>query len=977
MSAPITSRTSRAPHLRPTDMGQCLSAMVLLLIILLSPTVAAEETETVSIGIVSDNLPYSSMTGREGAGFSIDILKEVERHAGVTFALRAGSWPEIYTAFINGELDAIDGISFSEDRAKDILFTTPYHVRQTYLMHDRERPVGDIDSLEQLMPLRVGVVADIYYRDLLVENDINLNTYDSLPSLIRALAFGWVDVIFGAELTLNYYANLAGFRYLDVAGPAPLGTLAQEDFRIGVLKTNEALFQRLQQGLEAIPETRINELLERWQEFGGTRIAEPESFSLNTFDQHYVQQLGPIRVGIMQDYAPFSFDGSGRLQGLSVDILQRVGDLTGLQVIPVGGQWTELLELFRRGEIDVLADMSMNEERAEFTHFTEPYHIIPNVAFTLNNDLVFEDLDDLQGLSVGFGAGIYYAPTIREQLADNARPFASQRNLFRALADGTLDVALAALPNGNYWIRELGISGSRIAGELTVGTIPGEDLRFGVRPALVPLANIIDQALAAISPTEKRTIEDRWLGAAFNRPHEGTGDITLSDQERQWLQQRNEQLILCVDPDWMPLEGIDDRGRHIGLAAELFRLFADRSGIRFGVYPATDWQTAVEAARERRCDLFPLAMKTPQRARFMSFTEPYLHIPNVVIGRIEAPFIERLRELDGKRVGIVGDYAYAELLRQRPPGVELVEVDDEYEGLRLLQEGELDGYITTLATASHHMQELGLADLKVLGRIPADWALSVATRNDEPILLGIMQKLVASLSAEERKNLDGQWRSVQLPHEIDYSLVWQTLLGALAILALLFYWNRKLNRLNKELAQANATLAHLSVTDDLTQLGNRAYFDRELNHSFQWCQRHQAGFAVAMVDADHFKRVNDTYGHETGDICLKALAETMRAHFRRETDRIARFGGEEFVVFTTYTDEGDMIDRLNSFRRAVAETRGICSGQEVELTISIGLAIGIPGATTLSAEFLRRADQALYLAKQNGRNRLEVKTIAS
>ena len=213
------------------------------------------------------------------------------------------------------------------------------------------------------------------------------------------------------------------------------------------------------------------------------------------------------------------------------------------------------------------------------------------------------------------------------------------------------------------------------------------------------------------------------------------------------------------------------------------------------------------------------------------------------------------------------------------------------------------------------MQELGLADVKVIGRIPADWSLSVATRKDEPVVLGIMQKLVSSLTAEERKNLERQWRNIRIKQSVDYTLIWQLSIAAIVITLLLVYWNRKLNRLNKDLTDANETLARLSVTDDLTKLGNRSYFDQEFRKSFQWCQRHGSGFAVAMVDADHFKMINDNYGHEAGDVCLKTLAELMREHFRRETDRLSRFGGEEFVIFASYEDNSEIKNRLESFRR--------------------------------------------------------------
>lgn len=955
-----------------------VAALVLLAIagLLVSAAVNSQETpDPITVGIVADNKPYSFVEGRTAAGFSVDVLRDVARQSGLEFTFRAGSWPEVYGAFMRGELDVIDGISFRQDRAQQILFTGPYHIRQTYLMHDTQHPIGKVDAIEDLRGLRVGVVRDVYYADRLRENGIDHTSYDSLYSLIRALAFGWVDVIIGPRLTLQYYANEAGFRFLDIAGEAPLGELAREDFRLGVLKSNEALFEQINAGLKQIPPERIRELLERWQEFGGTSLSASEDLVLSPEQRRFIAETGPVRVGLMRDYAPYSFESGARIEGLTVDILHRLSDLTGLQVIPVSGQWVELLPLFRDGEIDLLANMSFRPQRTGFTRYTEPYHTIPNVAFTLDPDLEFNSLADLQGQRVALGSGIYYEQPVREALGDNARVFTTQDAMFEALARGEVDVVLAALPNGNFWIRELGLTGVRIAGELLLEGLPGEDLRFGVRPGLAPLADILDQALASISADEMRTIENRWLGASNSRQRPTSGEVTLSEAEKQWLDAHGNRLSMCIDPDWLPLEGFDSDGQHIGLSAEVFRLFAERTPIRFNVLPTDNWQDSMVAARQRRCDLLAMAMKTPERSEFMNFTEPYLVVPNVVLGRIETPFIERVGDLRGQQVGVVEDYAFAELLKERYPSLNLVEVPNEQEGLRRLHNQELDGYITTLPTASHYIQDLGFPELKVIGRIPADWSLSVATRADEPMLLGIMQKLVASLTVDERRSLESHWRNIQLKQSVDYSLLWQlAIIGAL-ITVLLVYWNRKLGRLNRELAVANETLARLSVTDDLTQLGNRSYFDQEFRKSFQWCQRHHSGFAVAMVDADHFKHINDTHGHEAGDLCLKALAGIMRSHFRRETDRLARFGGEEFVVFASFEDRDEFRNRLESLREAVANSAVRFQDQDIRLTISIGLATGRPGPEASAAEYLRQADHALYQAKERGRNRTEVRAI--
>ncbi len=932
--------------------------------------------QIVSVGIVADNKPYSNIEGRTPSGFSIDVLREVASHAGLTLDFRAGTWPEIFAAFQNGDIDVIEGITYREDRAETIQFTEPYHIRQTYVMHDPANPLRDVSSLEALASFRIGVVRDVSYYKVLTDAGVELTTSDSTPNLVRALAFGWVDGIIGPELPLNYYANQAGFRFLDIVGTAPLGELARQDLRLGVLKGNDELFKVISEGLKAVPEARITELFERWQEYGGSSIAQPQEFSLSEAHQRYVSEIGPVRVGFARDYAPFSFQDAGTLQGLTVDVMNRVSDLTGLNVVPVAGQWSTLYPMFLAGDIDVMASISSTTRRLENTRFTRPYHIIPNVAFTLDESLQFNSPGDLKGLDVAIGSGTYYEDAFREQLGDSVFSFTSRRAMFQALAEGSVDVALAALPNGNHWIRELGITGVTIAGEIKLGGMSGEDLRFGVRPALEPLASIMDAALAAISPTEMATIENRWLGASGSRrPTADASSLTFTDAEQAWLAERNHQLTLCVHPDWLPLEAINDNNEHIGIAADTFALFFERSGIAFAPLVVETWADSVEAARNRQCDLFSMAMTTPKRLEYMSFTNPYIRIPSVLIGRIETPFINSLDDMGSRPVGVVEEYALLELLETTNPGLSLVKVHNEKEGLQRVQERELAGYIGTLSTASYNMQELGLADLKVLGRVPADWALAVGTRNDEPELLGIMQKLVASLTEEERKTIEQQWAGVQLEQTVDYTLVFQLIIGAVVILGLLFYWNRKLNRLNRELATVNDRLAHLSVTDDLTQLGNRSYFNQEFNTSFHWCQRHGVGFAVAMVDADLFKTINDTYGHDAGDRCLVALADTMRDHFRRDTDRLTRFGGEEFVIFTSFGDRDELIARLESFREGLAKQTITYNDQKISFTISIGLATGTPHKGTSPAKFLHLADNALYVAKENGRNRLEALSI--
>ena len=934
----------------------------------------------VSIGIVDNNEPYSWIEDGRVTGFSIDVLEALAAQANIEFEYRAGSWPELYPAFLRGEIDAIDEISYRPDRASQMLFTEPYHYRQTVIMHSLDRPLPPVSSLEQLRPYRVGIVSDIYYKSVLLEHQIPVVEYNGLPNLLRALAFGWVDAIAGPEVTLRFLARKSGFNQLAVAGRPSMNGLEMEDFRIAVGLDRTALHQRLQAALAAIPTTQLRHLEEIWQEFGGREIdATTPADVLSEQSRAYVRRLGPVRVGIMRDYPPFSFHDGGKVQGLAVDMLTRVQDLTGLQVIPVTDRWSVLIDLFQRGEIDVMSNISFSPEREAFARFTHPYHVIPNVAFTRRPELRLNSPEDLRGLRIALGNGIYYEAPLRRLFSDDVVAFSSQQSMFAALAEGTVDVVLAALPHGNHWVRELALADVRVAGELQLDGIGGEDLRFAVRPALEPLAGIIDQALQRISPTELRTIEDRWLGAAVEDAGDrtrGADDaaqpIVLNAAEQDYLQSRGHSLSVCVTPNWMPMVGLNQDGLLTGMSSDFLTLFTKRSGIQFEITPLPSLKASLQAMMDRSCDILPLAMKTSERLAYLNFTTPLYVVPSVVLGRRETPFIDDMSELNDKSVGIVRDSAFIELMRTRYPQIRLVMVDNQEDGLRRLQRGDVYAYLGTLLTASHYLQQHRITDIKFIGRAPLDGALAMATRNDHPELAGIAQKLVDSITDQERQTIETNWRTLHVEERIDYRLLWQIVLAALLILSALFFWNRKLKTLNRRLAEANRLLEAHNLIDGLTEIGNRKYFDREFPRNFQQCRRNRLGFMVAMVDIDHFKQVNDTWGHAVGDQCLQQLATCLREHFRRGTDHLARIGGEEFVVFASFEDEDEAKACFEALRQKVAALRIRAGNDTFGFTISIGLYLKKPVSAREASECLKIADEALYEAKRSGRNRCVV-----
>lgn len=167
-----------------------------------------------------------------------------------------------------------------------------------------------------------------------------------------------------------------------------------------------------------------------------------------------------------------------------------------------------------------------------------------------------------------------------------------------------------------------------------------------------------------------------------------------------------------------------------------------------------------------------------------------------------------------------------------------------------------------------------------------------------------------------------------------------------------------------ERQQAQAQLEILASTDPLTRLYNRRKFEELLNHELERSRRYPSEFALILFDVDHFKRVNDEYGHDVGDGVLKFLAEIVRSQLRK-SDIVARWGGEEFLVLVPEADADTAVAIAEKLRCAVE------SGQfprQLHITISLGVSLARRNDSANS--LVKRADQALYRAKQTGRNRV-------
>jgi diguanylate cyclase (GGDEF)-like protein len=214
--------------------------------------------------------------------------------------------------------------------------------------------------------------------------------------------------------------------------------------------------------------------------------------------------------------------------------------------------------------------------------------------------------------------------------------------------------------------------------------------------------------------------------------------------------------------------------------------------------------------------------------------------------------------------------------------------------------------------------------------------------------------------AEYQRLLEGQVRSL---NQLTLLLIcFFTFAGLFAHYAVKFVETRQ--RLLEEMKQ-------LSTTDELTQISNRRYFNQVLEREWNRMQRDENMIAVILIDIDYFKQYNDCYGHQAGDRCLQQVAQVLASGLRRSQEFVARYGGEEFVIVMSNVDlvqVEEVMQRLHDQLRqqGLEHQRSVVSDF---VTMSMGMAIGIPSAACSPTAVLEYADAALYEAKSQGRNR--------
>jgi len=915
--------------------------------------------QPLTIAINKTSFPYHSVDEQGNAiGLMSDMWRLWAKKQQVEVRFVVLPWLKTLSEVAKGNVDIHGGLSILDSRRKTLEFSQPLFSIYTHLyVHQK---LNDVDSLTDLKPYSIGVVKGSAQIEKLKKfnPDLALKIYDNRHDLYRAALNHELLVFTGLEKLADDFPD-----YENLRQQFPVHKVLryrQGDYGFAVAKNNDMLLRFIEQGFEKTSREERADIERKW-----LGLDKQKDSLLIAFSSHYPPYMG--------------VSPSGEPQGLLVDVWRLWSKQVGVNVEFVARDMAEALDLIQNRKADVLMALPDHIEAPKNTLFAKPIYVSNGQVYLSKKikDTEGKKVRSLEQLNQEFSQsviGIWENSTFKKQLLAQypqlkVRYFSSLSSMLNAAEHGEIAgiVGLVDLINARLVQSNLQALFYRLDSPvITLNLAPV------IHQKNSQLTEIINKGFQELDINALISIEDRWLNGYSGEYYyrQQAQKITLSEGEQAFITS-HEKIKLGFVNNLSPLEFMDEQGDFSGINRDVINLISDRTGIEFNYVAFDNWQQLYQALLNDEVDMLGGITPTPERENLMAFTESYWQMPWVMLHPQYYGRKTKLEDFYGKQVAIVKGYYLISWLRKKHPLITFKLVDNREQALAALQQERVEGFITTMASATQLMKQENFVTLMI--SMMEDVSLDEShfgINKQLPLLKDILNKGLLSITEKEKQRIYDNWFTLAIKTGLDKNVVLQV--GAqigviiLLVLGVIIMWNRRLQVEIKHREQLEKIMKHMATHDELTGLANRVLLKDRLSTAIAFHQRQSLKMAVLFIDLDGFKNINDTYGHDVGDELLQQVAIRLQGCVR-SSDTVVRFGGDEFVLLLT---------GLHSPNEAAYVAEKVLRLMQKEFELSktnafIGCSIGIamyPDDGDNDTDLLKIADTMMYKVKAAGKN---------
>ncbi|MBF0100728.1 MAG: transporter substrate-binding domain-containing protein [Desulfobacterales bacterium] len=530
-----------------------------------------------------------------------------------------------------------------------------------------------------------------------------------------------------------------------------------------------------------------------------------------------------IKVGVYENHPKVYTDKNGNITGLFPDIVNSIAESEGWSIEYVLSDWTESLNKLERGEINMMVDVAISEERIQRFDFNEETIFISfSTIYTKPNETIesYLDLKD-KNIAVMKGSINYVGKDGIRKILENFNipatfiEYKSYHEVFEAVQFGKANAGVVNSIFGTLFENNYKLFRSPIV-------FNPSQLRF----AFTKNSDIGKYLISRVDTVLQNAKKDKnsFYYEALNKHIYGQVDskgqalvsktfqvLQLTDQEKEWIK-THKTIRIGIDPEFVPFEYRDANGIYRGLASDYVSLLNERLGLDMKVVQGLPWKEVIERTKAKEIDVLPCVGITEERKNYLLFSKPYVSYHRVILTQSDTPFIIGVDDLYDKKVGAQEGSSHEGFLRDRTT-IQPITFKTLKEGLMALSGGSIDAFVANIASASYWIQQLNLSNLKVAA--PASFevfTLHFAVRKDWPELIEIINKGLDSISIEEEQTIQRRWVKLEYKPGFEPRIVWNYIIRASLVIFLVFlitlFWSYRLKKENTLRKQIEKKLSY-------------------------------------------------------------------------------------------------------------------------------------------------------------------------
>ncbi|MFC1673059.1 transporter substrate-binding domain-containing protein [Pseudomonadota bacterium] len=857
-------------------------------------------------------------TNGQPRGVDIDFMALLNQKLGGAIRIELFDWATAVQMAKDHEVDGLFPAAISEDRKPYLEWSNIYNTSPLALVTSTDAP--QISTWGDLTNKKVAMQKGSTYIELMGELAPKAElVYVKDPfEQVQALLEGKVDAALNSAPVLYHQMrtnNVTQLLKIQKLYKSP----NHGQSRIAIRNDAPLLLSIINKAVAEITNDEVDAIKSKWLPTVAV-AAEPQTSKVNLTreEQAWLAAHPVIRMG--GGILP-PLDGimaGNELRGLARSYNDLIADKLGVRFEYSVGVWADVHKQAKSREIDGIRLVVPNRKRETYLNFSEPYAELTFGMVTRDTVTAPSSLSELAGKRVATMEASYVHNYLSEKHPEivQVKKVGFEAGI-DAVFNGEADAFVGALPIVDHIIRKKTIPGLKVIS--LIQEMPSQDLTIGIRKDWSEFIPILDKAIASISPREYATITQEWMPAApWARQISG---VELSPEERAWLAGHS-TISMCVDPDWMPFEQINEVGEYEGMVADYMTLVSKRLGVHFELLPTKTYSESLTNVLSGECTILSSWGAGVSDTSGVP-SKSYLSLSEVLLVHQNEPYLHEHQTFAGRRIGAVAHYPSQRKVEKLYPEARLVLVDTVDQGVRKVATGELDAFIATQTVIGYAIQKQGLTNVKIGGAIPGEERVLMLVNRDESILVSILNKAIDSITQEDRMQIANRWFAVKFERGIDYSLIWKTALGFVFILAAVLAWNQNAKR--KRAALAAKALAQ-SEYRYRTLVQNAPYCIHEINLDGQIISMNPKGLEMmgvteegAVCGLKYLDAVSEKDRPYIAELLAQALVgQSSRFEFEAATEEGPRYFSSSFVPIK---DQSGQIERLMGITVDITEQK--------------------------------------------------------